>query len=181
MMLGLVVLPIRLINISVLFFMCFVIVFHFLIMFMIYVWLLRWLKFCLLYHTHFPSLECFLAYFFNSFMVYLVAGLLTSLASSMLNIEQEKREKKLISEAMLFRLSLISRIHSLTFVHQFLLTILVCVWYHTRYIRIRVIHHDFPKATKCSLCKIMFGHRDFDTFTVIPNIGLISMVIFCTN
>ncbi|KAL5063423.1 hypothetical protein RYX36_025160 [Vicia faba] len=39
---------------------------------------------------------------FNSFMVYLVAGLLASLAYSMLNTEQEKREKKLTSEAMLF-------------------------------------------------------------------------------
>jgi hypothetical protein len=36
-----------------------------------------------------------------------------------------------------------------------------------------MIHRDFLKATKCSFCIIMVGHRDSDTFTVIPNIDLI--------
>jgi hypothetical protein len=30
-----------------------------------------------------------------------------------------------------------------------------------------VIHHDSPKTTACSFCKIIVGHRDSDTFTVI--------------
>lgn len=60
----------------------------------------RLLKCCLRCHTHFPSWECSLAYFFNSYTVYLVAGRLTSLAYSTLNTEQEKREKKLTSETM---------------------------------------------------------------------------------
>jgi hypothetical protein len=48
----------------------------------------------------------------------------------------------------------------------------VYIWYHSGYDRITVIHHDFPKATIYSLCKITVSHRDFDIPTVIPNTGL---------
>ncbi|KAK2446940.1 hypothetical protein QL285_006353 [Trifolium repens] len=44
------------------------------------------------------------------------------------------------------------------------------VWYRGGYVRITVIHHDFPKAIKCCFCKIIVDHRDSDTFTIIPNI-----------
>jgi hypothetical protein len=43
---------------------------------------------------------------------------------------------------------------------------LVYVWYQC----------DFPKVTLCNFCKIMVSHRDSDILTVIPNIGLNSLV-----
>ena len=43
----------------------------------------RWLKFCLLCRTHFPSWECYLAYFSSSSTACLVAGQHISLACSM--------------------------------------------------------------------------------------------------
>jgi hypothetical protein len=58
-----------------------------------------------------------------------------------------------------------------------ILFLLVYVWYPIRYVRITVIHLDFSKAIKCNLCKIMVGHYDSDTFTLIPNIRLFRNVM----
>jgi hypothetical protein len=103
-------------------------------------------------------------------LFYGLLGSWTAYLISILYVEYRTRKER---EKVNFRSHVIQVIthlsYTLTFVDQFLLTILVCVWYHGRYVRITVIHRDFPKATKCSFCKIMVGHRDFNTFTVIPN------------
>jgi hypothetical protein len=47
------------------------------------------------------------------------------------------------------------------------------VWYPVGYIRITVIHRDFPKATLYSFHKIITGRRDYDIFTLLLNIDYV--------
>jgi hypothetical protein len=45
----------------------------------------------------------------------------------------------------------------------------VYVWYHSGYVRIMVIHRDFPKVTLYNFCKIMVNHLVAINFIQLMN------------